>query len=284
MSIQIVSDLHLEAPKAYDLVDIEPVAPILALLGDIGNVKPHRNDLFDFLRRQLRQFDVVLFVPGNHEAYHASWRETVTILREMEDEFRQRRICGEYGLGEFVLLNRNTFRLPALPGRPDTVVLGCPLFSHIPAASEQAVSMGLNDFYQIDEDELDATPWDVDAHNDAHARDLAWLNKTVAALEWSSPKSSLLILTHWSPSLDPRTTDPRHKHSLISSAFGTDLSREKCFQSPNVKAWAFGHTHYNCDVQMERAGGSPPIRLVTNQKGYYFQQAIGYDIDKAICG
>lgn len=46
-SFQILSDLHLEAPKAYDLFDIVPKAPYLALLGDIGNVKD--DGLFIFL-------------------------------------------------------------------------------------------------------------------------------------------------------------------------------------------------------------------------------------------
>ncbi|QPG94137.1 hypothetical protein C2857_004943 [Epichloe festucae Fl1] len=44
MDIQIFSDLHLESPKAYDLYNIPPKAPYLALalLGDIGNVVAHK--------------------------------------------------------------------------------------------------------------------------------------------------------------------------------------------------------------------------------------------------
>ncbi|CAK7224609.1 hypothetical protein SCUCBS95973_005576 [Sporothrix curviconia] len=289
MRIQIVSDLHLEAPKAYDLFEIQPAAPVLALIGDIGNAKPHRDDLFGFLLRQLRQFEAVLFVPGNHEAYHSSWRETRALLRGFEAEFRKISNCGEPPLGTFVLLDQNTHCFPAgdsscSGGAAETIVLGCPLFSHIPPAAEQAVSMGLNDFYQINNDDDEATPWDVASHSLAHARDLAWLNETVARLERTRPAASLLILTHWSPAIDPRTSDPRHANSTISSAFSTDLSKERCFRSPSVKAWAFGHTHYNCDVLVDRPGGAAPIRLVTNQKGYYFQQARGYDNDKTISG
>lgn len=72
MSVQIVADLHLEAPKAYDFFNITPRAPYLALLEDIGNVVPHKDDLFDFLLRQLGQFKIVFFVPGKHEPYHFS--------------------------------------------------------------------------------------------------------------------------------------------------------------------------------------------------------------------
>lgn len=54
MKLQIVSDLQLEAPAAYDVYEITPSAPNLAVLGDIGYTKD--DGLFDFLRKQLSQF------------------------------------------------------------------------------------------------------------------------------------------------------------------------------------------------------------------------------------
>jgi hypothetical protein len=51
MAVQILSDLHSEAPKAYDVFNILPKAPYLALLGDIGNVAPHKEDFLAFLTR-----------------------------------------------------------------------------------------------------------------------------------------------------------------------------------------------------------------------------------------
>ena len=86
MAIQILSDLHLEAPKAYDIFEIVPKAPYLALLGDIGNIIPHKDECISFLKRQLRQFRAVLFVPGNHEAYHSTWPETLNTLRTFEQD------------------------------------------------------------------------------------------------------------------------------------------------------------------------------------------------------
>ncbi|KAF6832201.1 calcineurin-like phosphoesterase [Colletotrichum plurivorum] len=56
MSIQILSDLHLESPKAYDIFEVVPKAPILALLGDIGYVGTHKDDYLTFLNQQLSQF------------------------------------------------------------------------------------------------------------------------------------------------------------------------------------------------------------------------------------
>lgn len=37
--LQLISDLHLESPAAYDIFHINPVVPCLALIGDIGYVE-----------------------------------------------------------------------------------------------------------------------------------------------------------------------------------------------------------------------------------------------------
>lgn len=184
-TIQILSDLHLEAPKGYDIFEIVPRAPHLALLGDIGNVATHKDELLEFLTRQLQQFRTVFFVPENHEAYHSSWAETLAILRGFQDRVREGlSASGGSGSGQFILLDRTAFRILGstsgignATGGKDVVVLGCSLFSHVPAQREMSVSIGLNDFFHTDEGR-----WDVAAHNAAHARDLAWLNEQVADL------------------------------------------------------------------------------------------------------
>lgn len=264
MAIQLVSDLHLEAPTAYDAFDIEPKARYLALLGDVGNLAAHKRDYLLFLSRHLRRFRAVMYVPGNHEAYHSSWPETRAILRAYQEHTR-----GSTALGAFVLFDRCVLRMP----ESNTVILGCSLFSHIPPESRTAVSMGVNDFSQT-------AGWDVDAHNEAHKRDLSWLNAQVADLERSDVK--IMIFTHWSPTQDVRAVDPAHARSGIVSAFSTDLSGEKCFRSSKVKLWAFGNTHYNCDFVAEREDGAGPLRLLANQRGYQFAQSEGFDIEKTV--
>ncbi|KAJ0377547.1 hypothetical protein COL26b_004254 [Colletotrichum chrysophilum] len=160
MTMQIISDLHLESPKAYDIFEI---VPVLALLGDIGNVAAHKDDCLAFFTQQLRQFRIVLFVPGNHEAYGSDWSKTLEIIHTFHED-----VNNDPSLGQFVLLNRTVFRVPDT----DIIILGCSLFSHVPPESCDNVSMGLNDFFQIED-------WDIDAHNKAHKQDLAWLNGKV---------------------------------------------------------------------------------------------------------
>lgn len=265
-SIQILSDLHLEIPKSYDLFEIIPSSHYLALLGDIGAMVKHKDDFLAFLTQQLKQFKAVLFVPGNHEAFGSSWAKTLSQLRDFEAQ-----ACQDDSLGDFILLNRAVFRPPGTK----TAILGCSLFSAVPPERVQSVWQRLNDFYDIE-------GWTVEDHNEAHRQHLEWLNATVAELQREGEVENVLVFTHWSPSADARAVNPRHKDSVISSAFSTDLSGEACFRSPLVKTWAFGHTHYNCDFEVSRGDGAGDVRLVTNQRGYYFSQSAMFDPRKTL--
>ena len=264
LNFQLFSDLHLEAPKSYDVFDLPAQSPCLALIGDIGCVKDE--GLLEFLKSQLERFKIVFFLLGNHEPYHSSWLKATTAIEKFADDMRQLRAT-DSALGEFVFLNRTRYDMD-----DKVTVLGCTLYSKIGPTKDEMdrVSMGLNDFYQIND-------WTVEKHNEAHATDLAWLNSEVEAIATSEPHRKVVILTHHSPTKDPRAVEPRHANSPISSGFCTDLSKEVCWTKDCVKLWTFGHTHYNCDFEARQG-----LRVVTNQRGYYFAQAEGYTGGKII--
>lgn len=269
VSFQILSDLHLEAPMAYDIFNIPARAPNLALLGDVGNVR----DLgfFQFIKDQLRKFRNVFFLLGNHEPYHSSWHETRTRIDKFSQEISQQAEREpSLGLGKFVFLNRTRYDVSA-----DVTVLGCTLHSHIRAEQEERVSFGFNDFYHIDN-------WDIVKHNAAHAEDLAWLNQQVATISLLQPERKIVIFTHHSPiTEDARAIDPDHAGSAISSGFASDLNEEKCWKNENVCMWAFGHIHFNFDFTNEGCDGNEK-RVVSNQRGYYFKQAESFDLEKVV--
>lgn len=263
MAIQILSDLHLETPIAYDLFDIPPKAPYLALLGDIGNVKDE--GLFAFLEAQLRKFQIVFFLLGNHEPYHSKWPTARNKMHEFSYAVSKRKQSENFG--EFVFLDQTRYDLSL-----DVTVLGCTLLSQVTKAQEERVSFGLNDFYHIQD-------WTVEDHCSAHQADLAWLNHQVSEIVQTDPRRKIIVFTHHSPIAgDPRAVDPAHTNSPISSAFATDLTDAACWKAEQVRLWVFGHTHYNCDFVEERTG----TRVVANQRGYYFSQASGFDLAKVI--
>lgn len=258
-SIQILSDLHLENPAAYDRFEIIPSAPYLALLGDIGQANDER--LFGFFRAQLPKFRTVFALLGNHEPYDSSWESTKTRFKDFQQTMDE-----EHGSGKFVFLDQTRIDLSA-----EVTILGCTLYSHVVPDEFDHVSFGLNDFHYIKD-------WTVDQHNTAHASDLSWLNQQVQEITAKDPQRKIVVLTHHSPTLDKRTRDQAHMNSKISSGFMSDLSNQQCWNSPIVKIWAYGHTHFNCDFLDEVTGK----RLVSNQRGYYFSQAKTLDSNKVV--
>ncbi|KAF2760783.1 ser/Thr protein phosphatase superfamily [Pseudovirgaria hyperparasitica] len=260
VKIQILSDLHLEAPAAYDVFEITPTAEYLALLGDIGYIKDA--SLITFLRKHLAKFKITFYVLGNHEPYHSSYATCKQHLLALQTETAQ-----QESTGKFVLLDQTRYDLS-----PTVSILGCTLFSNITAAQKDYVSFGLNDFYHI-------ADWTVETHVQRHESELRWLNaETQRIMGEPGRDRKIIIMTHYSPTVDARAIDPKHKSSNISSGFMTDLSSEACFSSERVAVWAFGHTHFNCDFEHE----AHHTRFVTNQRGYYFAQSDGFDPAKTV--
>lgn len=258
---QIISDLHLESPAAYDILHVDPQAPYLALIGDIGYVKD--GGFFQFLRNHLEVFRIVFLVLGNHEPYHSNWDQTKSRVKlfefEINESFKQGRTPGK-----FVFLDQKRYDLSSTIS-----ILGCTLFSQVAGTQMESVSFGLNDFYHISD-------WSVEAHKEAHQADLEWLNREISSISCSEPSRKVVVLTHYCPLISKNVVDPKHRHSNISSGFMTDLSGEFCWKQEVIKLWAFGHTHFNCDFQDAETGK----RVVSNQRGYYFSQAEGFDTAK----
>ncbi|CCD46411.1 hypothetical protein BofuT4_uP040220.1 [Botrytis cinerea T4] len=81
VQFQIMSDLHLETPSArpsYQHFKIQPECKYLALLDDNGKVLDY--ELIAFLENQLRVFEIVFFVQGNHEAYGTKVKTAVILM------------------------------------------------------------------------------------------------------------------------------------------------------------------------------------------------------------
>jgi len=244
------------------------------LLGDTGNAFDDR--LFQFLRRQLEQFEYVFFVLGNHEPYQGpdepekhTYEAAVSRIERFQADFNAEEPCKHTGekspLGKFVLLNRTRFDL----GKTVTI-LGCTLFSKITPSQERNVSIFVSDFSNI-------ADWTVEKHNAAHQRDLAWLNHEVESIAQSEPGRRIVVLTHYSPTALEEASDPDYLDDPkeVQSAFLTNLECETCWKNPAVAVWAFGHTHYNCDF----VDGTRK-RIIANQRGYGREDAFDFDASK----
>lgn len=185
-TLQIMSDLQLETPKflpMYSEFSIEPRSRYLSLLGDIGLASDE--SLFDFLMRQLQQFEIVFYVLGNHEPYECMHDDAASKMAAFEAQIASQRV-DEKGTrpGKFVFLNRRRYDLS-----PQIAVLGCTLFSRISDDQKSTVSTFVSDFSNI-------VDWTIERHVACHQEDLAWLNEQAENISRTDPHKKVVVLTH----------------------------------------------------------------------------------------
>lgn len=248
-TFQIVSDLHLETPVAapqYADFKLSVEADNLLLLGDIGFTTDR--ELIIWLRKLLEDNSAcrVFYIMGNLEPYCSTHEDSIRNLQTLED------YATEHLRGRFKFLYRDRYDIG------DITILGT-LWSNIDPFQASEIASRSTDLHE----EHGITDWTLERHQEEHKRDLTWLNDQVASLQ-DQPGRQIIVATHHSPTTDTRATDPKHRGNALSSNFATDLSSELCWTSPQVKLWAFGHTHYNCSYRDEGTGNL----VITNQKGF----------------
>ncbi len=161
-----MSDLHLETyPRYSDYHLGRTDAPYIALLGDIGRVCDA--GLFKLLRELMNHYDVVFFLLGNHEPYGCSFEQARKSVARFERQMAH--LTNSSTLGKFVFLDQKRYGINS-----KVTILGCTLFSHIAVEEMHEVGNILNDFRRISD-------WTVHDHNEAHHKDVDWLNQSVMA-------------------------------------------------------------------------------------------------------
>lgn len=238
---QYISDIHLEFRQEYQTYTIPASAPHLILAGDIGNLVSSYGAYLSFLERHVGAYELIFLVLGNHDYYHAGPADTAEAARRLEAE--------PVLQGKVVLLDRRRYDVPG----SSVTVLGCTLWSAIPAAAEAAVLDFVPDFRAIG-------GWDVAAHNAAHEADVSWLRAEVARA--GAEGRALLVVTHYAPAVRG-TSKPQYDGSAVGAAFATDLLRPGGGGGfGGVRCWVYGHTHYITDFRVEG------VRVVANARGF----------------
>lgn len=243
MRIQFCSDLHLEIndPKEFPEL-LEPVAPVLALLGDIGD--PESEIFVTFLDWCCRHWSQVLFIPGNHEF----WRLKPETKKTIDSVIARFRILeGRYKNLKFCWRQK-------LYSEDGVILLATPLWSRpaegvIPHEYEKA---------WIDRDRS----FDADTLHKLHEADLKWLTRELKA----ASNETVVVLTHYAPSM--MLIDSRFIGHPDETLYASDLDT---LLRPPIVAWACGHVHQSVQwlKSWETATGeSGEILITTNPCGY----------------
>jgi hypothetical protein len=252
LRIQYASDLHLEILGTVPFPSLlKPVAPVLALAGDIGN--PKSPDYQNFLKYCSSNWDHVVVVAGNHEFYNKKPGTPSTVAERLQ-------ACQDVATSfqNVRFLERERVDIGGV------AFLGCSLWTDLsdPAAADEAESR-MNDYrlIAVEKDRplraADVASW--------HARDRAWLDREIAiAAEEERP---VVVLTHHLPSFDLIATKYAAA-GLINRAFASDC--RPLIRRP-VRAWIAGHTH----TATTRIW-PPGIQGLVNPRGYPGETDTGY--------
>ena len=226
MKIQIASDLHLEIWKRFLPDPARQFAPdesrdLLILAGDITDGK--RQFGVSFVRREIATSPVI-YVPGNHEYFHAKRRDTEAFWRGLARENE-----GLYYLND------------------DTVEIGGLRFY----GAEWCSDFGGKEpalFHNMIED-FHVTPgWDTRAHLEEHKR----ITARIAALAGKVD----VVITHFPPTLEAIDQE-LYAGGHNNPYFINDA--ESLVQYVGAKLWVSGHTHSPFDyrVGQTRVVGNP---------------------------
>lgn len=261
LRIQYASDLHLEFSEKHSFQEIlKPVAPFLALAGDIG--RPDKRSYLDFLRYVSGAWTDVFIVAGNHEFYNTwvskHWKhmpigsvdtvsERLNLCQSLSEQFPN-----------VHFLDRNRV------DREGVAFLGATLWTDLRGHEVEAEG-GMNDFQMIATEGCkalranDVTEW--------HLRDREWLDNELAACEEEGRPA--VVITHHLPTFDLIAS--RYQGSPLNPCFASDC--EELIRPP-VRAWIAGHTHTGA----HRTWPGPVLGCV-NPRGYPGETGTGYSAE-----
>jgi hypothetical protein len=270
--LQYASDLHLglETPPFNKL--LEPVAPDLALCGDIGD--PFSNVYYDFIRWVSSRWTRVFLLAGNHEYF--SENPDVT-MRDTETQIRK--VAKSVGNNVF-FLQKDIFRIES----HKIIVIGATLWT-IPDLRRWNL---LNDGFIGDpgyrgdykvihvKDEYSGKnrpvhPSDITKLCSDHSSFLSrTLNPTWGSIEdgWR-----VIVLTHHLPTF--KVNDLHYKDNILKTCYAVEL--DSLIKEP-VVLWVCGHSHKAIDMRFDSG-----CLVTLNPLGYKTEYGIsGYNIRASV--
>ncbi len=248
--IQYTSDLHLELYKTLPQFEtlLKPVAPYLALAGDIGH-PPQLRELFAWAAPQWK---CIFYLPGNHEYYGA-------VLEEREEELKQLVNC----YGNIHFLHPSS---PYFCEEENVAVVGGTLWSRVP---EDTHWRKCNDYKMIRTESGDVgDPGLSVLHrlNGIHKEHVAEISNQLDL--WGNRGAEVCVITHHLPSYN--LIHPRFWGSDVNHCFASTV--DSLLREP-VRLWIYGHSH-TCSNMLIRN-----ILCVCNAKGYVDERVPGWRPD-----
>jgi predicted phosphohydrolase len=235
MKLQYCSDLHLEFPannKYMKKHPLEPVGDLLILAGDILPLAMYKEQT-EFIDYIADHFEMVYWVPGNHEYYGYDLGSVADPLLEK--------------LRSNVWLVNNQ-----VIDYKDLHIICSTLWSKINVAHALDIQRSISDFFTI---QWQGQKLTTRQFNQLHNQSVHFLEKVFK--EMGTKKN--IVVTHHVPTLYQYPA--KYRNSPLSGAFVTELY--DLIHDSGANYWIYGHHHFN--VPEFKVGNTS---MLTNQLGY----------------
>lgn len=260
-TMQVVSDIHLEMRKGHvPRIERHQNARFLALCGDIG--RPFTEPYRELLAQVSAAFEYVVVLCGNHEYYgkgnNTNNRSSPPAYKtKTMSEIEAQVHLLTSALPNVMFLQNSALMLDGVR------LLGTTLWSYIPLESRAEAKDRMNDYHLCYTGTSASTlqngvrpplltPEVVTA---LHQQAVEFLRRSLA----DDPATPTVILTHHAPTLR-NSQNPKYANDTLQCCYATNL--EPLMRSPPVRAWCYGHTHWNSDQLING------VRVVTSPAGY----------------
>lgn len=268
MKIGYMSDLHLEFRHPHPKL-LEPCekGDVLIVAGDLSTAAYCRNSRMDADGRSHRklidkvranifdQYDLVLYVLGNHEHYNWVFGNTKQTLEE-------------FHAGTNVKILDNSW-----VRHGGKIFIGATLWSDYmknSPISKNDCQWGMNDYkiiYRVDPYTMSYTDRrDVSAGcitPDFLLQEHDFSKRFIEHTANHFKDENLVVVTHHGPTM--RSLNREHSGNGLDGAYCSDLS-DLILGCHNIREWFHGHTHFSTEYMV----GDCCVRA--NQCGYYFEQ------------
>jgi DNA repair exonuclease SbcCD nuclease subunit len=266
-NLQYASDIHLEKAAAPFNLIIEPVAPDLALCGDIGD--PYSQIYSDFLKWCSMRWTRVFVLTGNHEYFLDKPDFNKTI--EKVDEHISK-LCEKIGPNVF-FLQKGVFLIQ----EHKIAILGATLWSAPDIRRWDMMVDGMlgdpglrgeyNAIYKVDENTGLLRCFHPSDVINIHMEHKHFITKTVGPYSDLPKGYRVIVLTHHMPTYSLNSAE-FSLHPLRS----TYASDQDALMKEPIVAWICGHSHDPRSIRFEETG-----TLVTlNPLGYKNQSKDNY--------
>jgi predicted phosphodiesterase len=248
LNFQIMSDLHLETFEGHPNIEsfITPRAKVLILAGDIGRIHKYEQ-LKTFLQKLCKNFEIVLYVLGNHEYYKVDNIPTKSMEELLQDIYKIKA-----DINNLYILNRSSVIID------DVCIAGCTLWSQATIDIPQFIVRipGIN----------------TAKYNAMFKQDLTYVEYMVNLCR--ERKLKLVVVTHHCPTyiVGQRKNKSKDKYK---SLYVSNL--DYLLDSSRVHTWICGHVHKNFDFYTKNG-----TRVVCNQKGKSHENITNFSKEKII--